>query len=337
MSDILLVSQNELNGFVPDGFPNMRTEYCWAKIMNAWMTYYEICSQYPADIAFFILPKDDRKYDNFPLKYRNLYPTAKICLIQEGPIDYWMNWDIENQWNYLELLDKVDGICVHNNCDVDYIHGLGIPLRKIYQFPTLYDPDLVPDIFKLEHRSGVIIAGNCSKWYGGMYPLRLLLKLREKGKFAERICMMGTGRRTTKEKEWLNNRGVECLDWWNIKTWMQILNTFRLGINLMPTCAAGSFNLNCATLMIPCIGFNDIDTQRRCHHHELWVPTDFHTDPGDALYNIDQLISNMVTLDSADFYGERIPYPECWAETYSIQHEISIEEYGKHIKNILDS
>jgi hypothetical protein len=33
----------------------------------------------------------------------------------------------------------------------------------------------------------------------------------------------------------------------------------------MPTVAAGTFSLNCAYLGIPCIGNNNVDTQRLCH------------------------------------------------------------------------
>ena len=33
----------------------------------------------------------------------------------------------------------------------------------------------------------------------------------------------------------------------------------------MPTVAAGTFSLNCAYLGIPCIGNEEVDTQRLCH------------------------------------------------------------------------
>jgi hypothetical protein len=44
--------------------------------------------------------------------------------------------------------------------------------------------------------------------------------------------------------------------------WMKALSTFKYGIHLMPTIAAGTFSLNCAYLGIPCIGNENVDTQR---------------------------------------------------------------------------
>jgi hypothetical protein len=43
------------------------------------------------------------------------------------------------------------------------------------------------------------------------------------------------------------------------------LSTFKYGVHLMPTVAAGTFALNCAYFGIPCIGNQDVDTQLICH------------------------------------------------------------------------
>jgi hypothetical protein len=50
---------------------------------------------------------------------------------------------------------------------------------------------------------------------------------------------------------------------WN--EWMKNLATFKYGVHLMPTVAAGTFALNCAYFGIPCIGNMDVDTQMMCH------------------------------------------------------------------------
>jgi hypothetical protein len=47
--------------------------------------------------------------------------------------------------------------------------------------------------------------------------------------------------------------------------WMQNLSTFKYGVHMMPTVAAGTFALNCAYFGIPCIGNMDVDTQMLCH------------------------------------------------------------------------
>jgi len=46
---------------------------------------------------------------------------------------------------------------------------------------------------------------------------------------------------------------------------MQNLSTFKYGVHMMPTVAAGTFALNCAYFGIPCIGNMDVDTQMLCH------------------------------------------------------------------------
>jgi tripeptide aminopeptidase len=46
---------------------------------------------------------------------------------------------------------------------------------------------------------------------------------------------------------------------------MKSLSSFKLGIHMMPTVAAGTFSLNCAYFGIPAIGNIKVDTQRICH------------------------------------------------------------------------
>jgi glutaredoxin-related protein len=49
------------------------------------------------------------------------------------------------------------------------------------------------------------------------------------------------------------------------KAWIHSLNKFKIGVHLMRTHAAGTFALNCAYLGIPCIGYEGLDTQEKCH------------------------------------------------------------------------
>ena len=51
----------------------------------------------------------------------------------------------------------------------------------------------------------------------------------------------------------------------NWALWVKTLNQFKYGIHLMRTHAAGTFALNCAYLGIPCIGYEGLDTQEKCH------------------------------------------------------------------------
>ena len=55
------------------------------------------------------------------------------------------------------------------------------------------------------------------------------------------------------------------LPYMNWVEWIKTLNKFKYGVHLMRTHAAGTFALNCAYLGIPCIGYEGLDTQEKCH------------------------------------------------------------------------
>jgi len=258
---ILLISPNDIKGYVPDNYPNMRVEFCWAKALNAcMMPYGHDAYRYEADVVFFILPKHTEGRDPLasmyaPKLYREQFPNAKIGLIQEGPVDYYLNWTAHGQFTYLNKLSEVDFLCAHNEADKLYLKNFN---DNVYVFPTIYDGTQIPD--KHEDRQGVMISGNTSSWYGGTFGMY------EAKKHTEFIYLPNSGRVNSKEIEDLHKQGIDVLQRWLLWTeWMRALNHVKLGINLMPIRAAGTFALNCASLGIPCIGFDDLDTQK--HHH----------------------------------------------------------------------
>jgi len=55
------------------------------------------------------------------------------------------------------------------------------------------------------------------------------------------------------------------LPYMNWVEWIHTLSQFKYGVHLMRTHAAGTFALNCAYLGIPCIGYEGLDTQEKCH------------------------------------------------------------------------
>ena len=58
---------------------------------------------------------------------------------------------------------------------------------------------------------------------------------------------------------------ISHLPYMNWVEWMNNLSRFKYAVHLMPTQAAGTFALNCAYHGIPCIGYEGLDTQARCH------------------------------------------------------------------------
>ena len=70
------------------------------------------------------------------------------------------------------------------------------------------------------------------------------------------------GRRVENEELVPNLTHYPYLNW---NQWIKTLATHKYAIHLMPTIAAGTFAMNCAFLGLPCIGYEDADTQRLLH------------------------------------------------------------------------
>ena len=57
---------------------------------------------------------------------------------------------------------------------------------------------------------------------------------------------------------------INHLPWVDWSQWMYELSKCKYGVQL-GTAAAGTFNLNCAYLGIPCIGYDNVNTQKYLH------------------------------------------------------------------------
>ena len=84
------------------------------------------------------------------------------------------------------------------------------------------------------------------------------------------------------------------LPYMNWLQWMNLLSTFKYSIHLMPTVAAGTFSLNSAYFGIPCIGNENVDTQRIC-----FPKTSVNVEDLNSARNIAKKLSN-----DEDFYNE---------------------------------
>ena len=70
-----------------------------------------------------------------------------------------------------------------------------------------------------------------------------------------------TGFKSGKFKENEEQNGINYLPWMNWSDFMYELSKHKYGVQCYQA-SAGQFPLNCAYLGIPCIGYNDINTQR---------------------------------------------------------------------------
>ena len=104
-------------------------------------------------------------------------------------------------------------------------------------------------------RKGVIIGGNMVRWYGGFDSYIIAQE------FEEEIYAPSMGRKIDREDE-MDITHLPYMTWID---WMNNLSKFKYAVHLMPTHAAGTFALNCAYHGIPCIGYEGLDTQSKCH------------------------------------------------------------------------
>lgn len=238
---------------------NMRTDLAWACSLNAHVfnppfeNYKSLHGQY--NIGIVILPK--KNPSNF-----KIYEIKKFCdiviVMQEGPFWYFQDYSISDQFHYLDNLKEADGIFAHNESDIKYFKGL-FPDKPITNLPSLMIEDSINNLSLEDERSGVMLGGNCSSWYGGIDSFSIA------SQFSEELYAptMGLGYRFKEDERGLSN--ITHIDYANWSNWMFELSKRKYAIHLMRTFAAGTFSLNCSYLGIPCIAYSYLDTQRKLH------------------------------------------------------------------------
>jgi hypothetical protein len=246
--EIAFFTEMGFNGKVPRTHENMRTEFAWMVALNA--DHYNI-NQAPDrkySLGITIIPK---KNPQFNLDNLRQY-CDKVAVMQEGPHWYFQDYTVDKQIEYFNTLTEADIIFVHNESDKLYYQGLtNHPDVRVLQ--SLMIEDAVGELKDVE-RDGVMVGGNFVSWYGGFDSY---IVATESGM---NICAPSMGRKQEGEDQLF-----EHLPYMTWKQWIHKLNEFKIGVHLMRTHAAGTFALNCAYLGIPCIGYEGLDTQTKCH------------------------------------------------------------------------
>jgi hypothetical protein len=109
-------------------------------------------------------------------------------------------------------------------------------------------------------RDGVMVGGNWVTAYRG-FDSYIIGKI-----LSDNISAPTTGRIKSDEKI----LDINHLPWVVWLDWMYELSKHKFGVQL-GTAAAGTFNLNCSYLGIPCIGYDNVNTQKYLHP-DLSVP-----------------------------------------------------------------
>ena len=228
---------------------NMRTDLAWICSLEAdhWNINQSPNQQY--DLGIVIIPKKDPQFDLNKLKqYCNT-----IAVMQEGPNWYWQDYPLQQQIWYFNTIQEADFMFVHNESDKKYYKGLTGKECKI--LPSLMIEDSIKDLPQVE-RNNIMIGGNFCSWYSGFDSYIIA---------QEADCPIyipSMGRKIEGEEQMHNLNHLPYMNWVD---WIKMLNNFKYGVHLMRTHAAGTFALNCAYLGIPCIGYEGLDTQEKCH------------------------------------------------------------------------
>lgn len=248
-------SELPLQGKVPRSYKNMRTEFAWFVAQGAQHTPLINILSLPdksVDIGIIIIPKNIKNYAQYDIASELRRVCKQYAFMQEGPSWYFQSLPlVESLWFYNIMLQS-DFILAHNDTDKDYYQGL---LNKpTFINPTLMIEDSIKDIPVVE-RKGVMIGGNLVRWYGGFNSFVVASEA------SVPIIAPQMGRMDKAEPQIEEISHLPYLEWVD---WIKALNNCKYAVHLNPNTIAGTFNLNCAYLGIPCIGNVECNTQRIC-------------------------------------------------------------------------
>lgn len=268
---IAFLTEMGFHGKVPSNHPNARTEFAWMIALDAEhypITEFRSVADY--DWVMLILPKggvglnsEGIRLNNDPNRFAQFYAipfvetlkkfNKRVAYIQEGPSWYVNDFSLPDQFNFYNQLAECDVIFAHNDYDMRWYEGW-FPQKKVTTIQSLMVEELVRSISPVQEDKA-ILGGNFCRWYGG-FQSYLVASEFECPLFVQTSHCSQPG-----EDQIPNLTVLPRLVWVD---WLKTLSTFRYGVNLMPTIAAGTFSLNCAYFGIPCIGNKKVDTQRLC-------------------------------------------------------------------------
>lgn len=258
------ISEQPYTGYIDPNYPNQRIDLAWqiglGTYHHNWAKVIEnpkILDEY--DAAIFVIPKSNPQVIPYIIELINK-TSCTMILMQEGPCWYWQEWNAFNQVQYYGLLKAVDGMLVHGDSDKRYYEG--IAGRKCYVLPTMYNQDYCATIrLKTREEGTIIVGGNAGTWYSGEASACTI----RDNPHINKILFPTMGRKKDNEDilmSVLTDKEVEYLPYLNWTEFMQQLARAKYAVHLMPAAAAGTFQLHCAILGIPCIGNYLTDTQR---------------------------------------------------------------------------
>ena len=255
---VAFFTEGQYTGGIPRNHPNMRTDVAWICALNA--VHYPINRihelQEEFDLGITIIPKNKEILFDYPLIEQMRRICKKIGTMQESTYWYWQGGTVQAQLWYHDILQNMDIMFCHNDIDLKYYKG--ITDIRCELLPTLMITDYIR-VYEGE-RKGVMVGGNWVTAYRG-FDSYIVGKI-----LSDDIFSPTTGRMKPDEKI----LDINHLPWVQWLDWMYELSKCKYGVQL-GTAAAGTFNLNCAYLGIPCIAYDNVNTQKYLHPN-LSVP-----------------------------------------------------------------
>ena len=250
---IAFFTEGGYEGQVPRDNPNMRTDQAWICALNA--THHcvfnldKINQKY--DVGIIIIPKEKNREQlanqNYSLINRIREYCNKILVMQESTHWDWQDESFNSMVWYYNQLTEADGILCHNDIDISYFKG--ITNKPAFIFPTL----MIEDSIKVSEfkEDKVFVAGNWHTTYRGFDAWIV----------GQEFELPMIGFKSGKFKKGEETNGIDYLPWMNWSNFMFELSKCKYGVQCYQA-SAGQFPLNCAYLGIPCIGYDDINTQK---------------------------------------------------------------------------
>lgn len=283
---------SEIEGFgkVARTNDNMRVEFAQMCAFNAdhypLVDIKQVHEQY--DIAILLIGKTKALRDrllNIDLISEAKKIAKKVVWMQEGPHWIFQDLPIDHQFWHYQILFEADGILCENKTDIPYFKGILWEDKWVHDIPSLMITDSIQHLQTIGREEKVIIGGNFVRWYGGFDSYICARDLNIP------IWAPSMGRKIQNEESIADLNHLPYMNWLD---WMKTLATFKYAIHLMPTTGAGTFPMNCAYLGIPCVAYNNLDTQVNLH-------PDLAVNPGDI--QTARKLLNQLKMD-VDFYNE---------------------------------
>ncbi len=300
------------SGKVPRNNPNMRTDQAWVCALDA--THYCIFNlekvNYKYDLGIVIIPKENNREKLASLDYPLIKNIKNFCdkvfIMQESTQWDWQDESFASMAWFYNQLTEADKILCHN--DIDKVYFSGISGNESDVLPTLMIEDEITKSTIKEDK--VFVAGNWTPAYRGF----------DAWVIGSHFQLPMTGYKTGKFKEGEENNGINYLPWIVWKDFVFELSKHKYAVQCYPA-SAGQFPLNCAYLGVPCIGYNDINTQKNLF-------PDLSVERGDILTAID--LVNKLKSDN-NFYEH------CSTKAISLyQKEYSEKSFIKKTKLIFN-